>query len=175
MWSRFNAVGMRQRWGTLESDPGRGVHSERRTDGKEAGTCSGSAAERIRRAFFARDVIIDCSRPDCQGIYLTAARELLASLGSGSRVVLRCTRDEEEHSVTIQMKPYEEAEVELLSSALIRGESLRCPRCSTALRGGQLNDGTGPAIGSGGDDVSLCPWCGVRWIPRGQLHNQLGR
>ena len=162
MWSRFNAVGMRQRWGTLKSDPGRtcrlGVPAKR-------GSGSGGArgVERVKRAFLSGEAVVECATRGCPGLYIAARRELGASPGGGSRVLLVCTRTDEGHSVTLQLRPYDENEVGKLQALRERGEPLSCPRCAGSMREAE---GSGSGLASDANPVIYeCEWCGVRWRP----------
>lgn len=171
MWSRFNAVGMRQRWGTLESDPGRTCRLEgsRRRGGESPG--GGSAGERVRRAFLSGEAVVECVTPGCPGLYITARRELVTSPGTGSRVLLRCTRSDEEHDVTLQMKPYDENELERLRASQHRGEAPSCPRCRVELRETEASGSGYPAGAS--PAIYECEWCGVRWRPNRDAGNRM--
>lgn len=173
MWSRFNSVGMRQRWGTLESDPGRVARKEGRAGREPNGRAR--AKERVKRDYLAGEILIDCPHGGCLGKYVTECREIQSASASGARIILKCTRGAEDHEFTLQMPAYDKAEVEELSAAVMRGERPRCGRCDTPLE----------ALAEGGEGMAgeplqaanayHCPWCGVRWAPSRQVLNRVSR
>ncbi len=173
MWSRFNSVGMRQRWGTLESDPGRVARQE----GREGRDTNGRtrAKEKVKRDYLAGEILIDCPHAGCMGKYVTESREMKSASVSGARIVLKCTRGSEDHDFTLQMPAYDKAEVEELSAALMRGDRLHCGRCETPLAT-LADDGTSMAAEPRqAASAYHCPWCGVRWAPSRQVLNRVSR
>ncbi len=172
MWSRFNPVGMRQRWGTLESDPGRLADAAAEPNGERSGDWVAERNEAIRQRFYAREILIDCPHSECAGKYFTESREILSSPGSGSKVVLRCSRQPEDHDMTLHMRPYDPEEVEKLASVLAKGDPLRCPRCDSPLERTAANEYGEPVAGGSGRPVQLCTWCGVRWISRESVEGE---
>jgi hypothetical protein len=94
--------------------------------------------------------------------------------GSGTRLVLRCTREPTEHEVTLTMDPYKTEEVDQMKSKLARGEQPSCARCRSEL---SLGSTEGPqAWGKSADSqaVYFCPWCGVSWVPPVDLKRRAG-
>jgi hypothetical protein len=165
MWSRLNVVAMRRRWGSLAKDPGRLGRASVPADGSEERRSRRLADDALRRAFLAREAVIDCPYRGCQGLLLTRRREISRPGGTGARVVLRCTRHPETHDVMIALEPYSAEEVDQLGSMLLRGESLRCVRCGSLLQLGSLDspEGWGRSVSSA--PAYYCGWCGVRWVP----------
>jgi hypothetical protein len=119
----------------------------------------------IKREFLAREIVIDCPSSGCSGKFLTERREINRPSGTGARVVLRCTRQPEEHEVTLSMDPLTVEEADALKSSLVRGESLACVRCGDPLELGSVESPDGWAKSVNSQAVYHCPWCGVKWVP----------
>lgn len=164
---------MRRRWASLRDDPGWGASSA------AAPVASGSAGRRvaleaIRRGFLRRERYLNCPNPACQGLIVSSMRVLERHGGSGTRLVLRCTREPSEHEVTLTMDPYTPEEVEQMKSKLIRGESPSCVRCGSELSLGSTEgpNAWGKSVGS--QAAYHCPWCGVKWVPPVDLKRRAG-
>jgi hypothetical protein len=114
-----------------------------------------------KRAFLARDVALDCIHASCKGKLLTSLREFGNNGGTGSRVVLRCTR-RPDHELVLSIRPYTTGEHDKLRDLHRRGERLQCARCGTALESGSRS--LRKWFPSGADEgLYHCPWCGVKW------------
>ena len=163
MASGKNVVWMRQRWASRESDPGRSARQQPARGSDQEGGQSVAAA--IKREFLRRPVVIDCPRPGCVGLLLPGRREVSRPGGTRVRIVLRCTREPEDHDFVISMDPYTGDEVEQLTTSLRRGEGLICPRCGAPMQYGVLteDDGWGKPVDIG--EGHYCAWCGVIWSP----------
>lgn len=160
MWSRFNVVGLRRRWGTRQDDPGRfrpPFGASRNGNGRR------DIAEMAKRAFVTRDVAIDCIYPGCKGMFLTSLREFSHNGSAGSRIVMRCSR-RHEHELAFTIRPYTPAEHERLRGLHQKGKPLHCARCSTLLRPGSRN---GRWLAASAEmEHYFCPWCGLTWEVR---------
>jgi hypothetical protein len=174
MWSRLNVVWLRRRWASQEDDPGRRARVARPEKSSGGGNGRKSVAEAVRRELYARSVIIDCTHADCAGMFLTGAREINHLRGSGSRVVLRCTRHPDDHELTVSIEPCTPEEVERLKASLFRGERLACVRCGTPLELGSVEakDGWAKSLDSGA--AFHCPWCGVSWAIPADMKGRVG-
>lgn len=167
MANRVNVAWMRQRWACRETDPGRGARQASPPESDSGGGQVVAAA--IKQEFLRRPVVIDCPRPGCIGMLLPDRREITRPGGARVRIVLRCTREPQDHDFVITMDPYAADEAEQLNTKLRRGEQPVCPRCSAALEFGSLreDDGWGNLVEIG--ESHYCPWCGVRWSPPDEL------
>lgn len=157
-------VSLRRRWGSGRSDPGRAVRDAAFTNG--AGSRHGEGAgQSVRRQFIGRASLIRCPHAGCAGVMLTARRQISHPGGTGSRVILHCTREPERHETTIAMEPYAPDEVERLRSAVIRQEESACARCGAPMvgPGGTEN---GDADSARSSAAYYCTWCGVCWISK---------
>jgi|GEM_PF-3128245 len=172
MASGTNVLWMRQRWASRETDPGR---SARQLPARESDSEGGEpVAAAIKREFLMRPVVIDCPRPGCVGMLLPGRREVSRPGGTRVRIVLRCTREPEDHDFVISMDPYTADEVEQLKTSLHRGERLTCPRCGTSMVFGSLteDDGWGKPVDIG--ESHYCAWCGLRWSPPNEVKERAG-
>ena len=162
MWSSFGVAGMRQRWASRESDPGRTARSSR--GGSAEGAMNGQSAGReIMREFMAKPIVIDCAYRGCEGKYLMGEREIDPQAGTGARVVLHCTRNPEEHDSTITVEPLSEEAVDRLGSALSRGEPLHCAHCRTEMQVAPAEIEAALGSQTESEPRHYCSWCGVRW------------
>ncbi len=164
MWNRLSVAGLRQRWASHQRDPGRLApsHSNRQAPGESGGADSIAA---MKRAFLAREVIIECPERDCTGLVITGRREFEATDDARSRVLLRCTRNPQEHEFSFAIEPYDEDEVRRLNTSWDREGRPLCTRCRTALmptRPAGNGDKTQPPDGP---RAYRCVWCGARWVP----------
>ncbi len=164
MWTAANIGAMRWRWASRERDPGRLATA--RVEAQEAG--DGAEGERtrtarVKAAFLAREVVIDCPRADCQGLLLTESREFGHASGTASEVVLRCTRDPEAHEYSLFIEPCTTEEREALREALLDGRPLACVRCGTELKQGELAIADEWSDAVSHEEGYACPWCGVKW------------
>ncbi len=168
MWNRLNVAGMRQRWASQEDDPGRLA----RPSFESAGTSSGRGEDRVatalQLAFLARDILLDCPQQGCPGMLLTGLREIERQQDGTARVVLRCTRQPEDHEFTIAIPSCTADEEERLRTSQSRGEQLLCVRCRTPLAPDPPDENGAGAKSSGQPRAHTCPWCGVRWAPTGE-------
>jgi hypothetical protein len=163
MWSRFNVVGLRRRWGTREDDPGRLQPPMNAKVAALNGKGRRDIAEAAKRAFVARDVAIDCIYPGCKGKFLTSLKEFSHNGSAGSRIVLRCTR-RHDHELSFTVRPFTPAEHEGLRALHRKGAPLHCARCSSILRPGSRN---GRWVAASAEmEHYFCPWCGLTWEVR---------
>lgn len=163
MWSRLNLEGLRQRWASTEDDAGWSSGSTASRP-RPSGANPGVADRRIQREFIARETIIDCPHRDCPGIYVTGRREIRRAPGTGSRVILRCTRRPSDHESTLSMPAYSTEEREALRAAFLRNETPRCTHCKSQLEL-RKTDGPGvPGTPAEGAASYYCSWCGVKWV-----------
>jgi hypothetical protein len=163
MWSRFNVVGLRRRWGAREDDPGRVRPPFSANGASRDGNGRRGIAELARLAFLGREIAIDCMYPGCDGKFLTSLREFSRNGSAGSRIVVRCTR-RHDHELAFTIRPYTPAEHEILRGLHRGGEPLHCARCSTILRPGSRN---GRWVAASAEmEHYFCPWCGLTWEVR---------
>jgi hypothetical protein len=175
MWSRLNVVGLRRRWGSLQTAPGRSARRDAPRRGSDLGNGRSSAAESVKVAFLAKEILIDCPRPGCVGKLLMSRRRFGDTAGTGSRVVLHCTRGAEDHEVTITMEPYTTEEKEELEALQSMAKTLRCRRCDTSLELGsvEVQDAWTDSVNS--EAAYYCPWCGLKWLlPGGVEYSHAG-
>ncbi len=166
MWSRLNVVGLRRRWGSLQTAPGRSARPDAPRRGSDLGNGRSRAAEsvKVKVAFLAKEILIDCPRPGCVGKLLTIRRRFGDTAGTGSRVVLHCTREAEDHEVTITMEPYTTEEKEELEGLHSTAKTLRCRRCDTSLELGSVEAQDAWTDSVNGEAGYFCPWCGLKWL-----------
>ena len=65
MWSTFNAEGLRRKWMTRRTDPGRSARAaviKPSSSGENGGP---SALKVVELRFMAREVVIECHHADC--------------------------------------------------------------------------------------------------------------
>jgi hypothetical protein len=172
MWSKSNPLGMRRRWASFSDDPGR--VAKVLVNGSEPGERQRVRQKEVRRSFLERAVVIDCPADGCDGKLLPDRREIIQPGGSGSRILLRCTRDPEGHDVTMTMDPYKPEEEDQLKSMLVRGERPKCVRCRTSLELGSVDDVGGWGKSMDASVAFHCGWCGVRWVPPTDLKCRAG-
>jgi DNA-directed RNA polymerase subunit RPC12/RpoP len=99
---------------------------------------------------------------------LTARREFAESGGTASRIVLRCTREPEEHDLRISIEPYSSEEKEQLETLQERGDPLVCRRCGTAMEQGTVRIADAWTDSVNREEGYSCPWCGVKWLVSNQ-------
>lgn len=172
MWSGSNVVGLRRRWASRERDPGRSAR--RQAGGRDYDPATGRSAytESVRPAFLARDIVIDCPHPDCHGLLPTGQRAFGEAGGTASQVVLRCTREPEDHEIAIWIEPYSLEERERLKQAHLEGKPLACARCGTSLKLGTVAIADEWTESVSREEAYFCPWCGVKWPLPGELKCQ---
>ena len=164
MWGTLNIVGLRRRWGSLENAPGRTARLEASRNGSGRTNGRSAAAESTKASFLAREVLIDCSHAGCEGKILTGKRQLGDTAGTGSRIALSCTREPEEHEITISIEPLTTEEKEALKASSDRNEQLQCKRCGTRLKMGQVEVADAWTGTVSRESAYCCPWCGVKWL-----------
>ena len=122
------------------------------------------AAESIKASFLAREVLIDCPHAGCVGKMLTGQRQFGDTAGTGSRIALSCTREPEEHVITVSIEPLTTEEKESLKATSDRGEKLHCKRCGTHLKKGtvEVSDAWTETVSR--ESAHCCPWCAVKWL-----------
>jgi len=164
MWSRWNVIGMRRRWGSLENAPGRGAWSKPSMNGSDRTDGRSTAAEWIKLAFLAREILIDCPKAGCAGKILTGQRRFGETAGTGSRIVLRCTREPEEHEIAVTIEPYTAEEKEALEASHGSEKRVQCKRCETPMKLGsvEVSDAWTDSVST--ESAYFCPWCGVKWM-----------
>jgi hypothetical protein len=144
-----------------EDDPGSLLRPYRSDGSLGNGQKPREMVAEAKRAFLARDVVLDCIHKRCKGKFLTSRREFGTNGGTGSRVLLRCTR-RPDHELVLTIRPYTSGEHDKLRDLHRRGERLQCARCSTALEAGSRS--LRKWFPSGADEGAFhCPWCGVKW------------
>lgn len=172
MWSGFNVVGQRRRWASQVTDPGWSARAAGPALDYDPRTGRSAYTEPVKQAFLAREVVIDCPHPDCRGLLVTRQRGFGEAGGTASQVVLRCTREPEEHEFDLAIEPYGIEERERLSEAHQAGESPECARCGTALEPGtvEIPDDWTDAVSH--EEGYRCPWCGLKWPLPSRLRRQ---
>lgn len=153
-------AGLRRRWTMPDNEPGAVALLDAEAESNGRAVRNGVKVE-----FMCREPVIACPHPRCAGMLVTGRRELIDWGRTGSRVVLRCSREPQEHSFTLSMEPYTVEEHDRFKVALHRSEGPCCPRCGTGLQAPSANgNGNG---GAGGRDRGAyrCGWCGLRWLP----------
>jgi hypothetical protein len=174
VFNRHNVTAMKRRWASLPDDPGWVARTSRR-----AGAADGESAHRslkrvMKQKFLAGERIIDCPNRTCPGRILTCSRSIERPGGSGTRVVLRCTRNPEEHEVVVSLEPYTPEEEDVLKSSLSRGERPACGRCGSEMDLGSVESPDGWAKSVNAPAAYYCPWCGVRWVPPVDVKRRAG-
>jgi len=112
----------------------------------------------------AREVLIDCPHDGCVGKILTGQRQIGDTAGTGSRLALSCTREPEEHVITLSIEPLTTEEKESLKAASDRGEKLHCKRCGTPLKKGTVEVADAWTETVSREKAHCCTWCGVKWL-----------
>jgi hypothetical protein len=175
MWGTLNIVGLRRRWGSLENAPGKVARFEVSSNGGGQSNGRSAVAESTKASFLAREVLIDCPHAGCVGKILTGKRHFGDTAGTGSRIALSCTREPEEHVVTISIEPLNSKEKETLKAASDRNEKLHCKRCGTGLKKGTVEVADAWTESVSRQAAYCCPWCGVKWpVPAEEEVCQVG-
>lgn len=164
MWSTLNIVGLRRRWGSFENAPGRVARSGVSSNGTGRTNGRSAAAEKVRALFLAREVLIDCPHAGCAGKILTSKRQFGESVGTGSRIALSCTREPEEHQITISIEPLTTEEKDSLKGSIDKNEKLHCERCNTRLKMVTVEVADAWTESVSRESAYCCPWCGVKWL-----------
>lgn len=164
MWSTLSIVGLRRRWGSLEHAPGRVARLKVSSNGIGRTNARSAAAESTKASFLAREVLIDCPHAGCVGKILTGKRQLVDTAGTGSRIALSCTREPEEHEITISIEPLTTQEKEALKASSDMNEKLHCKRCGTHLKMVTVEVADAWTESMSRESAYCCPWCGVKWL-----------
>jgi len=164
MWSTLNIVGLRRRWGSLENAPGKVARLGVSSKGGGQSNGRSAAAESTKASFLAREVLIDCPHAGCEGKILTSKRQFGDTAGTGSRIALSCTREPEEHVVTVSIEPLTTKEKEALKASSDKNEKLHCKRCGTSLKMGTVEVADAWTESVSRETAYGCPWCGVKWL-----------
>ncbi len=165
MWGTLNIVGLRRRWGSLENAPGKTARYYASNNRNGRTSKRGSAAKSTRASFLAREILIDCPHPGCEGKILTSKRQLGDTAGTGSRIAMSCTREPEEHVVTISIDPLTRDEQEALKLSSERKDKIHCKRCGTRMKKGTVEVADAWTETVNRETAYRCPWCGVKWVP----------
>lgn len=131
--------------------------------------------DRVSRQFLARARSIECGRPGCEGRLETSGREVRRSLGTGAgaTVVLHCT-EQADHVHAIQVSGFTPEEQKALRARIASGGRPGCLRCGTEL---EVHRVEAPGVAGThleGAALYICPWCGVRWVPPGDIRARMG-
>jgi DNA-directed RNA polymerase subunit RPC12/RpoP len=163
MWTGCNIMGLRWRWASRERDPGRLARPRVEVPESDGAPGDKTRTDRVKAAFLAREIVIDCPHPDCHGLLLTESRKFGRASGTASEVVLRCTREPELHEFSLFIEPCTAEERARLAQASRESGPVACLRCGTALRRGALAIADEWTEAVRREDGYSCPWCGVKW------------
>ncbi|NIR73788.1 MAG: hypothetical protein GWM93_20610 [Gemmatimonadetes bacterium] len=155
---------MRRRWSSSADDPGWTAGDVNGASGSADSSSRQVRMGEVKRSYTARERLIDCPHRECPGLLLTGTREVERH-GSAARIALRCTREPEDHEVTLSIEPYTAEETDVFKSQLLRGDPPACVRCGSEMDLGSVDSPDGWGNSEQAQPAYFCPWCGLRWVP----------